>query len=305
MSDHQVAASAYPTTSASQAASHTLPPIRPIDVNYYLTAGIRGGHWRYIDNRAFAGAIRSQTRSARAGYGGNYLVVSSVTANDLARIENLRDEHYKQLRFMYLDQAQALIVRITLRGVEDVAASGFRRILASKTAQMGLQDDLIAVGATKIHGTASSKEADAAFKPKSSRPAEGDWPTLVVECGVSRSIARLRSEADWWLKTCSESVNIVLLLAISEVNQTMHLEQWERLTPVNLPATQHDSPGLNTTLVRTVNFDILQPVAPSGTLTLGFTKLFLRQPAPYTSEGDITITPSDLEYWARQIWSST
>ncbi|KAG0644333.1 hypothetical protein HOY80DRAFT_941332 [Tuber brumale] len=243
--------------------------------------------------------------SLRGGTGGHYVVFSPVTKYQLSRIDKVREDRYNHLRFMYLLDPQALIVRIMPCGVSEIAARELGQIIWKETAAMGLYDDLVDMGSMRYQCIAGSKEPDAAFKPKSSRPSESNWPTLVIECGVPKSIDRMRSDANWWLKGSSPGVNIVLLLCISQVNQTIHVEQWERVGVPNQLSTQpNPNDDFVPTLVQTAYIDAAQSVAPSSPMTLDFAKLFLRQPVPFTSEGNIALTIQDLEHCAGQIWSS-
>ncbi|KAG0644329.1 hypothetical protein HOY80DRAFT_941305 [Tuber brumale] len=242
--------------------------------------------------------------SLGAGRGGHYVILSPVTKYQLSRIDKVRDDRYKQLRFMYLNQPQVLIVRIIPDGVSEIAARELGRIIWKKTAAMGLNDDLVDTGSMRYQCIMGSKEADAAFKPKSSRPSESNWPTLVIECGVPKSIERMRSDANWWLKSSSPGVNIVLLLSISHVKKTIHVEQWERVGLTYWHSTEPNPDDFVTTLVQSAYIDAAQSVAPASPMTLDFAKLFLRQPVPFTSEGNIALTMLDLEHCAGQIWSS-
>ncbi|KAG0644712.1 hypothetical protein HOY80DRAFT_878111 [Tuber brumale] len=242
--------------------------------------------------------------SLRGGTGGHYVVFSPVTKYQLSRIDEVRDDRYNQLRFMYLNHAQALIVRIMPGGVSEIAARELGQIIKKETAAMALNDDLVDMGSMRYQCIMGSKEADAAFKPKSSRPSESNWPTLVIECGVPKSIERMRSDANWWLKSSSPGVNIVLLLSISQVKKTIHVEQWERVGLPNSLSTEPNPDDFVTTLVQTAYIDAAQSVPPASPMTLDFAKLFLRQPVQFTSERNIALTMLDLEHCAGQIWSS-
>ncbi|CUS15112.1 unnamed protein product, partial [Tuber aestivum] len=177
----------------------------------------------------FAGAVKSQTNALRIRNGGQYLVFSPVSEEQLAKIERLRDANYKQLHFLYVNQAQTLVAKLMLSGIHEVATSEFGRMLWKKTASMGddLDEDLLDMRGTRYKGVSSSKEADSAFRPQSSRPHKTNWPTVVVESGVSETLERLRVDAKWWLYNSSGDVRIVLLFSIKEVGQEILIEQWE------------------------------------------------------------------------------
>ncbi|KAG0126516.1 hypothetical protein HOY82DRAFT_614931 [Tuber indicum] len=73
-------------------------------------------------------------------------------------------------------------------------------------------------------------EADEAVKPFASRPLEADWPTIVIECGISQSLNHLRMVAHWWLQKSGGLVKIVLLISASKATRSIHIEQWTMVT---------------------------------------------------------------------------
>ncbi|KAG0136042.1 hypothetical protein HOY82DRAFT_627508 [Tuber indicum] len=82
-------------------------------------------------------------------------------------------------------------------------------------------------------------EADTGFKPLSTRPGKGNWPTLVIECGVSKTMERLQVDANWWLTNSSGNVNVVLLLAITEASKNITIEKWEDVPAENSTTTRY------------------------------------------------------------------
>jgi len=229
-------------------------------MHYYLTEGLEDAvHREFVDNHSFAGAVKSQTTALSIRNGGQYLAFSPVTEPQLAKIEELRDTRYKQLRFFYLYQPQTLIVKLMLGPTHQLATSEFGRMLWKKTASIGsrLDEDLKDMrstrykwipavkeastikeaSASKKESTIGSKEADSTFRPKSTRPNKEDWPTLAIESGVSEKLPRLRVDAKWWLSSSSRKVNIVLIFAINEANKTVLIEQWEIFSTENFTTT--------------------------------------------------------------------
>ncbi|RPA95775.1 hypothetical protein L873DRAFT_1845854 [Choiromyces venosus 120613-1] len=168
---------------------------------------------------------------------------------------------------------------------------------------MGLRGNLRDMRGSRYQGIASSKEADSAFKPLS-RPRKADWPTLVIESGVSEKLPRLRVDARWWLENSSGDVNIVLLFSISEAAQMIHLEKWELVSVPNLQVTPAHPQPFVMTPTQTDHIDIVQPIAAGGALTLDFAKIFLRQPVQGGLEGNMIFTTLDLEGWADGVWQS-
>ncbi|CUS11366.1 unnamed protein product, partial [Tuber aestivum] len=201
---------------------------------------------------------------------------------------------------------QTLIVKIKPSGVHELVSRGFSVELWAKVIRMGLRQALNLVGGTTFQGIQSWKEADCAYKPNTFRPYENDWPTLVIECGVSESLNRLRVESRWWLENSVEGVNIVLLFSISKKARSIHIEKWEMATHSSPHVAQAGLSHLIGTPTKIQEVDISGPVVPTdesaGTtpivtgapLELDFTKIFLRQPVQGCSEGSIIFTEQEL-----------
>jgi len=329
----------YPTPPISQSSSQVPSPSRSRDMHYYLTVGLAGAvHRKFVDNRTFAGAIKAQTNALKKIRNGQYLIFSSVTESQLAKIERLRDTRYRSLRFFYLNEPETLIVKpMTIGGIHEEATDQFALMLKEKVARIGprLAKDLRNMKGTTYTGSSGRKEADSAFRPRGSRPTRAHWPTLVVETGVSQSLDQLQGAAKWWLCNSWGNVNIVLLFSIDEENRKILIEQWEGSRPAVTTRSQSNNPTV--TPIRTAFFDIppfnpsetspvpplvpppkpaalapvdpLQPaaVAPaapaavSEAINLNFAKLFGHVPVN-ESENDIVFTPLDLAQWKHDLW---
>ncbi|CUS12167.1 unnamed protein product, partial [Tuber aestivum] len=233
------------------------------------------------------------------------MVFSPVSEDQLATIDTLRDNHYKQLRFTYFQDQHTLIVKVGMPGgVHGQATEDFSYMLRKKTIPMNLARELKNMGSTRYQAITSSNEADSAFRPSSSRPTIAHWPTVVIECGVSEGLNQLKMDACWWLNSSSGDVNIVLIIAIKQANKVIHIEKWEMVTVPNEQDIQGSANDFRKTPAHTGEVDILWPIAATGSLTLEFEKVFLRLPVPDTSEGDIIFSVADLEEWATDIWSA-
>ncbi|KAG0638004.1 hypothetical protein HOY80DRAFT_1002110 [Tuber brumale] len=111
-------------------------------MHYYLTEGLQDAeHREYIDTHSFAGAVESQTKVAEATSGVKYVVFSPVSEEQLTKVDKLRDDRYKRLRLMYLEEQQTLIVKIMPGPIHEVATSRFAKMFDKKATLMGLDDD--------------------------------------------------------------------------------------------------------------------------------------------------------------------
>ncbi|KAG0127051.1 hypothetical protein HOY82DRAFT_490932 [Tuber indicum] len=100
---------------------------------------------------------------------------------------------------MYLNDPRMLIVKFLQGGVHEVATTGVKSVLFEKVTTLGLRHAIGSVRSKTFHGNAGQKEADSAFKHGAARPLETDWPTLVIECGVSETVPLLGVDSRWWL----------------------------------------------------------------------------------------------------------
>jgi len=171
---------------------------------------------------------------------------------------------------------------------------------------MGLDDALLNVGGTSFKGNHSSKEAYCGLKLGCFRPYIDDWPTLVFECGVSKSEIRLRADASWWLQNSQEEVKIVLVVKVSEEDRKIELEQWEMDTGTDPHATRA-RPGGSRRLTRAQKVTIVAPLGSGAVATapfsLNFNKIFLRDPEPAKGEKDIVFSKEELEErFAEHVW---
>ena len=287
-----------PTTTASPATTVSPAPelSGPIDMRYYLTEGLEGAeHQKYSGGPAFTEAIESKAGELR----GQYVVFSSVGQKDFARVNRIRDADYKGLRFLYLDNEETLIVKTTFQALPGLVSARLLTILTMKIFAMGLDDELWNVGSTSFKGKHSSKEAYCGFKPGCFRPYKDDWPTLVLECGVSKCGVRLGADASWWLQHSQEEVKIVLVLKVSEEDRKIELEQWEMDTRTNPHGSRRP--------MRTQKVTIVAPLGSRAVATapfsLNFNKIFLRDPDPAKGEKDIVFSKRELEKkFAQHVW---
>ncbi|PUU76138.1 hypothetical protein B9Z19DRAFT_1130182 [Tuber borchii] len=59
------------------------------------------------------------------------------------------------------------------------------------------------------------------------RPEELDWPTIVVESGVSQTLNSLCNAAQRWLSNSGGDSKNVILIDVTKAERKLHLELWE------------------------------------------------------------------------------
>jgi len=279
------------------------------NMHYYLTEGLEGAkHREYCDVHSFTRAINSQGSKLLSGNADEslspYMVFSHVTQEELYKIEHVRDTHYKGLRFLYLNDPKVLIVKIMRSKIHEMLTREFGHAFIRKAQGMCLGRALADIGGATYQGTSGGKEADTAFQPRFTRNHETDWPTIVLEGGVSQSAPRLRADARWWLEQSMGQVNVVLLFSVSKLARTIHIEHWEAKMVPNPQVTQVCHHPLTITSKVGDTILINAHSTTGGPLELNFQKIFLRAPVAEHGETNFTFTALDLREYYEDIWST-
>ncbi|KAG0633591.1 hypothetical protein HOY80DRAFT_913339 [Tuber brumale] len=303
----QVGGSSTPTIPATSEPQK--PTIGQLDIDYFRTEGLEDAeHLEYRNKNSFIGAIDSRAAELSSGNADEsrcpYLIFSPVTQAQLAIIETIRDKSYKRLRFMYLNDPKALIIKVMPSGVHEFATEAFVSALADKVGRMGLRRALPSVGRTTYQGTSSRKEADGGFKPRAARPHETDWPTVILESGVAESPARLNVDGRWWLANSKGQVKIALLFFVSKAAKTIHIEHWELETSGNLRLTRANPDPMAARPIIKASIHINANRVTGGRLVLQFEKMFLRAPNIFEGETNLIFTIQDLRDYYDDVWTA-
>jgi hypothetical protein len=203
-----------------------------------------------------------------------------------------------------------LIIKLVLSGRQETAHRHLGRVIRRRVDAMGITDDEWSdIGGQTFRFPTVKKEADSAYTNPSIRRNETDWPTLVVECGVSESLSRLRIDARSWFAHSNGDVKIVIVISIDRANKGLLIENWSMTPAGPRPTTRAINPN---TLIPTMVQQIIvtqNPVVPPAPATytvvgapliLGFQNLFLRPPVP--PEADIIVNAALLQGWAIHTW---
>ncbi|KAJ9293631.1 hypothetical protein DTO271G3_7513 [Paecilomyces variotii] len=230
-----------------------------------------------------------------------YLTFDHITSEEFARIEEHRIDLGRGPAFSYFGDIETLVIKLPTRAHEKAHATLGQRMQAQIFQMEVGWDEFVAINATAMKGRNNSKkEGDSAWQNEKLRPSKEDWPNVVIEAGLSGSLARLRSDARWWIENSVGKVLIVLVVWIQGASKRVKIEKW-------IPDVQLErcSPRLSSpTKVADIEIDQLSAsVCHGAPLRLEFERVFGRPPRNVL-EHDIIFMQTDLEDWARLLWTA-
>ena len=218
----------------------------------------------------------------------------------LAVIDRIHRTQFKRHHFLYFHREETLIVKLFAGPVQELVSQEFGIRLNIKIDEMGIFEDIGQTESATFKGKGSEKEADCSWMPWTTRPLIPDWPTLVIESGISQSRDRLVADAHWWLENSGGQVKIVLVISFSQSEKEIHLQQWELVTISDPHVTQGQPGPIRTAPAIIREIHLVAGVPNKASLTLNFESVFLRPPAE--GEGDFIFSPEELELYSTKVW---
>ena len=237
-----------------------------------------------------------------------YLVFHGVTQSDLAKIDGVRP---KYTRVTYYWDVNLLIIKLMPSVKHELGHALFGQSIITKVIQMGMSYyDLLPIAASRFRGLLSSKEGDSCYKP-ASRHSEAEFPTLVIEAGLSETQAKLRCDAKWWLTQPGHNGNkvmIVVTISIKLNDKRLQIEKWENALAPARPRTRANSgppiqipTQIQQVTIRPNATGAITPNEVTGApLVLHFDKIFQRQ--PIVPQTDFTFSANELAVFATKFW---
>ncbi|CAK9857022.1 unnamed protein product [Sphagnum jensenii] len=231
-----------------------------------------------------------------------YLAFTSVSQESLDEIDRTREERrgwLPRMTILYDGREEILIVKLMMGVMHEGVAHQFARMFDIKLFLLGVDESLVPTRSGRFGRRGGrSKEADIAYKPRS-RPMIDDWPSFVIEVGVSESLAMLRRDAAFWITNGDGRTRIVIVLSFNRRDQQILVERWEevpRREPNQSTANYSRIPGLmqSLTLNAAVEYD-----GPS--LEIPAEKLFDGPPRNIPG-GEFLFTPDNLNVFNTSIW---
>ena len=234
-----------------------------------------------------------------------YLIFRGVTQTDLAEIDDVLP---KYARVTYYKDINLLVIKLMPAGKHEFSHAEFGLMIIQKMIMMGMPwHELCPVAATRFKGPSSSKEGDTSFKP-ASRVRETDLPTIMIEAGLSESLARLKVDAKLWLsysRPNRDKVEIVIIISVQPEDRVLHIERWENADRPGRPVTR-SNPAQIPMMMQEITIRpnaagaITLNEVTGAPLVLNFNKIFLRNPT--APETDFTFTANELADFANYFW---
>ena len=163
--------------------------------------------------------------------GTEFLVFQKVTKADLVNIEGSRRN--LPIRIMYDSWMELLIVKLMAGKAHDWIGTLFAYLLLEKVRnRCGDMFALCHMGAFRcVSDSGREKEPDAALVPMNRR-CEVDWPSCVIEVGVSERLAALQSDAHFWIQHSGGLTRVVILIFENTQARILTIERWGHVPPV-------------------------------------------------------------------------
>ncbi len=230
-----------------------------------------------------------------------YLAFTSVSQRSLYEIDRIREERrgwLPRMTILYDGREEILIVKLMVGVMHGVVAHQFASMFEAKFFRLDVRESLLATGSARFGRLGGrSKEADIGYKPRS-RPMADDWPSFVIEVGVSESHAMLRRDAAFWITKSDGRTRIVIVLSVNRRDRQILVERWEEVRRPNGSTADYSRiPGLmqSLTLNAEVEYD-----GPS--LEISAEKLFDGLPQNIPG-GKFLFTPDNLNFFNTSIWT--
>ena len=244
---------------------------------------------------------------------GDFITVTRVSPSHFTEIQHEREKRRRKFRFRRYDSDhQTLLITIPTY-LHEALHIGIYQAFRDQLVRRGVANSWTTIGAATCraqqgHPGGDGGEGDSTGGPKLERGLKDAWPTLVVEAGVSESLAGLRNDMRWWFATSDHQVRIVLLAKFEHTRRAIILEKWEEepcstrpgATTTRRAATLQPVLRQTITITQDTTTDPASYNVTRGALVLGFSLLFLRDPGP--GEGDVVLSVQELENYAKDVW---
>ncbi|KAJ5943964.1 hypothetical protein N7516_004132 [Penicillium verrucosum] len=212
-------------------------------------------------------------------YANQFIIVLNLSPQVQELIAGDRNPLEVPYRLTLDAQHQKGVLRIMPSGAHERVTQSFTCELVEKLLDMGIRPRAYTLNAaTRYHGNSCAKEADQSLTPSWDASSAQEWPSLVIETGLSESEAQLRADAYWWFANSDYKVNMVLLFHIRRSP--------ERRVTIKLYSLRPTTPRMT----RGLQAEAERTLLSNPTLSQTDSLIVLR----HTAAHEIVITPSDV-----------
>ncbi|CAI7673224.1 unnamed protein product [Penicillium palitans] len=247
-------------------------------------------------------------------YSNQFIVVLNISPPLQELLAGDRNPLEVPYRLTLDTQNRQAVIRVMPSKVHERVTQSFSSKLVAKLLDMGIDpDDYTLNGASRYDGRTCAKEADQSLTPLWDPYYHEEWPSLVIETGLSESEAHLRVDAHWWFSNSDYKVNTrsperKVIMKLYTLGPTT--PRFTRGLQAEVGRTLLSDPVLSQTVSPTVlrpHLAIKEIVVTSSDvqnapLELEFESVMRRPPAPNTREGNITFTTEDLAACCRYVF---
>jgi hypothetical protein len=259
-----------------------------------------------------------ETLQANDCDGNQWIGVLGLTKEAIDRLDNDK-ECLGGVNFRFEWEGATGLIKVIPSATHESLVNDFALKVGSDLQNMGVHwTDRRWIGTTTYKPANKGKQGDQGFTPPTRQVVQGEtrgWPTLVLEVGVSASMAKLRSCAKFWLNNSNGQTRFVILATASTARVTF--EKW-MLMPSNAPNPAppayvaalrsrpvHTPPLINQPAANQQLYSaqevVVTPTGMTGSpMILPFQALYDRPPGP--NESDITITAQDFRAFVQSIF---
>ncbi|KAJ6004516.1 hypothetical protein N7522_006161 [Penicillium canescens] len=190
--------------------------------------------------------------------------------------------------------SHTIVLKMTTSDVHEAAHRAFSEIFSAW--HRGQESRLIPTGGATVKGFTRKKHPDSSWKTSVHIPGRDmKWPTILVEAGWSKPMAKLKQDVLFWLRESEQQVKVALTIQVTRRGsitiQQWVLDQTARRSSVKPIQTMH--------ITRNRNAHSNQHQV-SGSMRIQFEDCFLR--AKRGNESDFSLSNDDLTEIAEAVW---
>ncbi|KAG0618109.1 hypothetical protein M758_4G039700 [Ceratodon purpureus] len=238
------------------------------------------------------------------GQGCPYKAYIGVTEEDFQAIDSLRESRncaLPRISLLY-DRSEGSMVVKFMVGVAHESVGRLFEWTFKRHLSPQVEELLTSTGSARFTSLAGrSKEPDVSWKPISRVP-DTEWPSMVVEVGVSESLKMLQADLRFWLRESGGQTKVAILLHINNHLHTILIERWE-VCPRIRPSKPGVAYGLSVRATQTILLDAHVQYNGQGLLipaALVFAGVAL---PPGVQPGQFVLSARELDNFNNRFWS--